>query len=107
MPKDDTGSYRVKTFKQFIEDLTEILDKVHPIDYKGNPTDDPDSHKEVMKDLQSLYIDLYDIDHKIPMFDEIDAINLVKLKLQTIESNSYYEEEGERMAREAFGHDES
>ena len=60
-----------------------------------------------MKDLQSLYIDLYDIDHKIPMFDEIDAINLVKLKLQTIESNSYYEEEGERMAREAFGHDES
>ena len=86
MPKDNTGVYRVKTFKDLIRDLSEILDNVHPFDYKGNPTDDPSSFTEVIKNLESLYVDFPDVDHKVPLFDEIDSQCLIRLKLQSLTS---------------------
>ena len=86
MPKDNTGAYRVKTFKERIKDLSEILDNVHPFDYKGNPTEDPTVHEGAIKDLQKLYLDFPHLEHKVPLFDEIDAVNLIVLKLQSLTS---------------------
>ena len=86
MPKDHTGLYRVKTFKELIGDLNEILDNVHPFDHRGNPTDDPSSFTEVIKNLESLYVDFPDVDHKVPLFDEIDSLHLIKLKLSNDQS---------------------
>ena len=37
MPKDHTGLYRVKTFKELIGDLNEILDNVQPFVIVGYP----------------------------------------------------------------------
>ena len=86
MPKDNTGVYRVKTFKDLIRDLTEILDNVHPFDYKGNPTDDPNLHADAITNLRKLYLDFPHIDYKIPLFDGTDALNIIMLKLQTFTS---------------------
>ena len=86
MPKDHTGLYRVKTFKELIVDLNEILDNVHSFDHRGNPTDDPDMYPDVWKALESLYIDFPDAEYKIPLFDEVDAKKIIKLKLQNDES---------------------
>ena len=86
MPKDNTGVYRVKTFKELIRDLSEILDNVHPFDYKGNPTDDPTVHADAITNLRKLYIDFPHLEHKVPLFDEIDAVNLIVLKLQSLTS---------------------
>ena len=86
MPKDHTGLYRVKTFKELIGDLNEILDNVHPFDHRGNPTDDPDMFPDVWKALEGLYVDFPHTDYKVPLFDEMDAKHIIKLKLQNDES---------------------
>ena len=86
MPKDNTGVYRVKTFKELIRDLSEILDNVHPFDYKGNPTEDPTVHADAITNLRKLYIDFPHLEHKVPLFDEMDAKHIIKLKLQNDES---------------------
>lgn len=110
MPKDLTGKYKCKSHYDVINDLKDILSKVHVVDFKGNPTEDAGDHDEVLEKIESMYAD-FDNGTEF-LFDEVTARRFVRLRIQQqlFENeqltDTYYEEEGEKMAREVFGHDE-
>ena len=102
----------IHSYDSFFAYILEKLNRMPLTDYSGNPIEYTEEYDKIKKELAEMKIQDPHTGLDKVIFNEGVADILVDLAkdhkdFEAMKDDSYYEEEGQKLAREAFGHDES
>ena len=101
----------IHSYDSFFAHILEKLNRMPLTDYKGNAIEYTEEYDKIKKELSELTIQDPNTGVQKIIFNEGAADILVDLakghkEFEAMKGEDYYEQEGEKIAREVFGHDE-